>query len=51
MDEVGDDGKQPYVQGRSMLNCSKSSSGQSEWEIRFTAVIKEECRGFAKSAR
>jgi len=24
MDEVGDDGKQPYVQGRSMLNCSKS---------------------------
>jgi len=24
MDEVGDDSKQPYVQGHSTLNCSKS---------------------------
>jgi len=27
-----------------------TSSGQNEWEVRFTAVIEEECRGFAKSA-
>jgi len=47
MDEVGDDGKQPYAELLEKL----TSSGQNEWEIRFTAVIKEECKGFAKIAR
>ncbi len=47
MDEVG--GQQATVRPRALhaeLLKKLTSSGLKKWEIRFTAVIKEECRGF-----
>ena len=46
--KLGEDGKQPYVQGRctpAELLKKLTHSGRKKWESRFTAVIKEECGG------